>query len=218
MIGGVARYIAAQRFDRPLRIAIDGITAAGKTTLANELAAGIEGLGRPTIRLSMDGFHRPRDYRHRQGRDSAIGYYQDAYDFDAFARHVLTPLGPGGDRRYRERIIDLVSDQPIREAPALAEADAVVVVDGSFLQTRELAGLWDEVVFVDTTPREARERGVRRDAGQLGGPERAAALFDLRYHAACRIYVDDVDPRSAASVVIDNDDVERPILVRLGPG
>lgn len=143
----IADHLVARRLGHPLRVAVDGVTAAGKTTLARELAAAVDARGRHGIHLSMDGFHHPRAHRHRQGRDSAAGYYADAYDFPTFARTVLDPLGPGGDRRYRERIIDLASDTPVDEPPVTAARDAVLIVDGSFLQ-RDLA--WDEVVFVDT--------------------------------------------------------------------
>jgi uridine kinase len=197
-------------------VAVDGITAAGKTTLARELAAAVSDRGRPAIHLSMDGFHHPRAHRHRQGRDSAVGYYQDAYDFPAFARAVLTPLGPGGDRRYRSRIIDLAGDRQIDEPPLTAPADAVLVVDGSFLQRGELAHLWDEVVFADTSFPVARGRGTRRDAGLLGGLEDAEKAFDNRYHAACRHYLAEVDPVAHAGIVIGNDDVDHPDLRRLG--
>ena len=45
------------------RAAIDGIDAAGKTRLADELAPLIETLGRPVVRCSIDGFHRSRAER-----------------------------------------------------------------------------------------------------------------------------------------------------------
>ncbi|MFS8102485.1 gamma-glutamylcyclotransferase [Lentzea alba] len=161
----------------------------------------------------MDGFHNPRAIRHRQGRDSADGYYLDAYDFEAFSRLVLEPLGPGGDRKYRERIIDLRSDTPIEEPPVLAAEDLVLVVDGSFLQ-REL--VWDEVVFVDTPFEVARERGTRRDAELLGGLEQARRAFDQRYHAASRHYLAEVGPVDRASVVLGNADLANPALRRIG--
>lgn len=50
----------------------------------------------------------------------------------------------------RNRVIDLASDQQIDEPPVQAPPDAILIVDGSFLQRGELAGLWDDVVFVDT--------------------------------------------------------------------
>jgi uridine kinase len=197
----------------PLRVAVDGITASGKTTLARELTAAVTARGRSAAHLSMDGFHHPRAIRHRQGRDSADGYYCDAYDFAAFERLVLEPLGPGGDRKYRERIIDLRSDAPIDEPPVEAPQDLVLIVDGSFLQ-RELE--WDEVVFVDTPFEVARDRGTRRDTELLGGLEQAERAFDQRYHAASRRYLDEVDPATSATVVLGNADVTDPVLRRIG--
>ena len=211
----ITDHLAAQRPGHPLRVAVDGITASGKTTLARELAEALRAQGRPAIHLSMDGFHHPRAHRHRQGRDSALGYYQDAYDFDSFARLVLTPLGPGGDHRYRTRIIDLPTDQSIHEDPVQAPEDAALIVDGSFLQ-RELTGLWDQVVFVDTAFEIARERGTRRDTELLGGLEQARRAFDQRYHAASRMYLDQIDPAARADIVVGNDDVKLRILRRIG--
>jgi uridine kinase len=49
--------------DRIVRVAIDGVDGAGKTTFANELAEVVGGLGRPVIRASVDGFHNPRVVR-----------------------------------------------------------------------------------------------------------------------------------------------------------
>ena len=65
----------------PVRVAVDGIDAAGKTTLADELVPLLETRGRPVIRASLDGFHRPRSARYQRGADSAEGYYLDAFDY-----------------------------------------------------------------------------------------------------------------------------------------
>lgn len=213
VIARIADHLTSSGPDGPLRVAVDGITAAGKTTLARELAAAVASRGRPAAHLSMDGFHHPRAVRHRQGRESADGYYLDAYDFPSFRRLVLDPLGPGGDRRYRERIIDLRADTPIDQPPVLAAPNLVLVVDGSFLQ-RDLT--WDEVVFVDTGFAVARTRGSARDATLLGGLAEAERAFDQRYHAASRRYLAEVSPASKATVVVGNDDVTQPVLRRIG--
>ena len=39
-----------------LRVAVDGRTAAGKTSFGHELAAAIRSRGRPTLRASLDDF------------------------------------------------------------------------------------------------------------------------------------------------------------------
>lgn len=207
-VARLAQWVAGRRFGHPMRVAVDGVTASGKSTLARELASAVSELGRPVIQVSMDGFHHPRARRHRQGRESAIGYYEDAYDFGALARELLEPLGPAGNRRYRTSVIDLGTDtataEPVRGAPE----DAVLVVDGTFLQRPDIRDLWDERVWVDTPLEVARRRGVERDGDTLGGPEAAERLFAKRYHAAAQIYIDAVAPAERATVVFGNEHPE----------
>ena len=178
VIGRIADQLVARDPGHPSRVAVDGISAAGKTTLAGEIAVAVQARGRPVVRLSMDDFHHPRTRRHRQGRTSARGYYEDAFDFDALRRFVLAPLGPGGSRQYLSRVHDLATDQPTDDSPQPAPDHAVIVVDGSFLQNQQLAGHWDDVVYVDTSFATARDRGIRRDAAMFGGVERAGDLYD----------------------------------------
>jgi uridine kinase len=54
---------SARRAAQPLRVAIDGPDAAGKSTLAAERAAVLAG----AIVVSVDGFHRPSGVRRRHG-------------------------------------------------------------------------------------------------------------------------------------------------------
>jgi len=54
----LAGNIVSINRSHPLRVAIDGIDSAGKTTLADELVPLIEQQGSPVIRASIDGFHR----------------------------------------------------------------------------------------------------------------------------------------------------------------
>jgi uridine kinase len=215
LISEVAAIVCRDHLGHPTRVAIDGVTASGKSTFARELTAAVSELGRPAIHLTMDGFHHHREHRYRRGRLSADGYYQDAYDFAALAELVLIPLGPGGDHRYRTRVIDLASDAEIGEAPVQAPADAVVIVDGSFLQRPELAGFWDHRIFIDTDLAVARRRGTVRDARQLGGLGKAEHMYDVRYHAAARRYLADVDPAARATLIVENTDPEKP-RVRTG--
>lgn len=83
VVDQVARLLDVP-IDHPLRVAVDGVTASGKTTFANELGDAVRALGRPCVRVSMDGFHNPRATRYRKGRESPDGYYDDAYDFAGF--------------------------------------------------------------------------------------------------------------------------------------
>ncbi len=95
------RHLTAIERPYPLRVALDGGTAAGKTTLANELVASIMALGRPALRIAIDDFHLPRAERWGRGAGapSSLRYYEHAFDHIGI-RAALLPLGPDGDRRY----------------------------------------------------------------------------------------------------------------------
>ena len=65
----------AARISPGIRVGIDGVTASGKTTFADELAALLGGIAR----MSIDEFHRP----------NRGAYYHDSFDFEAFRAAVL---------------------------------------------------------------------------------------------------------------------------------
>jgi uridine kinase len=208
----LAACVCALHLAHPVRVAVDGTTASGKSTLARELTEAVAAIGRQVIHLSMDGYHYPRQHRWKRGPLSAEGYYEDAYDFEAFVKNVLTPLGPKGDRRFRERIIDLATDLAINEPAVVAPVDAVLIVDGSFLQRTELIDHWDYRIFVNTSFDVALARGLARDSEALGGMEAARTAYQSRYHAAAQLYILDRHPADTASVIVDNDDLDAPGL------
>jgi uridine kinase len=167
----LATRLASVSLGWPVRVAIDGRTASGKTTLANEVASLIRNKGRPVIRTSIDGFHRPKAARYARGRYSPEGYYYDARDLAAMMTLLLEPLGPDGDRLYRTQSFDLENDPPVEQEPQSAPADAVLVVDGTFLQRPELRNGWDIMIFVKASERTAERSGVARDSQRLGAEE-----------------------------------------------
>jgi uridine kinase len=210
VIARLAKLICDLELDHPTRVAVDGITASGKSTLAGEITTAVTALGRPATHLTMDGYHQPREHRYRQGRRSARGYYEDAYDFGAFVRNVLVPLGPGGNRCYRRAILDLKTDEPLMEDLVEVANDEIVVVDGTFLLGPELADHWDVSIFVDTSFAKALDRGLARDSTTFGGTSEAVRAYAERYHAAGHLYIRSVNPADRAMVIIDNEDLLHP--------
>ena len=67
----LAEQIAGIERLHPVRVAIDGIDAAGKTRLADELVKPVRGHGRQVLRASLDGFHRPRAERYVPAQQDA---------------------------------------------------------------------------------------------------------------------------------------------------
>ncbi len=212
MIREVVHRIVALPRTAPVRVAVDGRTASGKTTFADELAAGIQQTGRSVIRAQIDGFHRPKVERYRRGRMSAEGYYRDARDLDAVVSLLLGPLAPDGNRMIRTESFDLDADQPIDAEPWRADADAVLIVDGTFLQRPELAAHWDAAIYVRTSPAVCLQRGIDRDSTHLGGPEQTQRMYAERYQPAYEMYEQEASPEGSADLIIDNDDPAQPTV------
>ena len=148
-IAQLAVAIAGLQTGHPVRVAIDGVDAAGKSMLADELMEALRKAGRQVIRASVDGFHHPGERRYRRGRDSAEGYFLDWFDPAAVKQQLLLPLGPGGDRRFRTAVIDHRTDRAVDIPLQTAREDAVLLFDGVFLQRAELDGAWDLVIWVE---------------------------------------------------------------------
>src|SRR5262245_16743275 len=173
--------------DAILRVAVTGITASGKSTLATELVSRLNERGRRCVHLPVDGFHNPRSMRYRRGRESAEGYYRDAYDYAQLIGRALVPLGSPEERSYVARVFDLEADAPVETQPTRLDPGSIVICDASFLLRPEVREYFDYRVFVHTSFEEARARGVQRDAVALGGTREAERLYGQRYHAAQQI-------------------------------
>ncbi|MBJ7340381.1 MAG: uridine kinase [Mycolicibacterium sp.] len=210
MLRVVAARIPPSGDGRCPRVAVDGPDGAGKTRFADDLANVLLAQGRSVVRVSIDDFHRPRDERYRRGRDSPVGFWLDSYDYDRFHTDVLDPFGPGGSRRYRHAAHDVTADVAVAPAARVAEPGSILLVDGIFLLRDELADAWDLAVFLDVAVAETTTRMAERD-GTDPDPEHPRTR---RYIEGQRLYFAACEPRRRAEVLIDNNDFDRPRVLR----
>ncbi|MFD5260119.1 hypothetical protein ACFWJC_04660 [Bacillus wiedmannii] len=212
----IVNHILMLNLTHPTRVGVSGITASGKTTFANELAEEIKKRGLPVTRASIDDFHNPRVIRYAKGKESARGYYEDAHDYTAFKERLLKPLGPNGNLQYETISHNLITDMHVHNEPLLAQPNMVLIVDGTFLLKKDIEYLFDYKIFVDTDFEIARKRGVERETEAFGSYEEAEKIFLNRYHAACKMYIDEHNPKSCANVVFQNSDFHDPVVVFKG--
>lgn len=200
--------------DHRLRVAIDGLTAAGKTSLGHELAHRVASRGRRVLRASLDDFKRPWRDRHLYDRESGEGYYRNAFDPEAARRLLLKPSAPNADGVVALCSIDPITQIDHSSVTTPMPGNGVLIVDGMFAFRPEINHYWDLRIWVDVDPELSVRRGTRRDAGMVGSEIAAETLARDRYLAAERIYLDEVDPVAFVDVIIDNTDFTRPRLVR----
>ncbi|MEU8002248.1 uridylate kinase [Catellatospora sp. NPDC049111] len=206
----LAEAVGSVTVAHPTRVAIDGPPAAGKTTLADELADVLRKRGREVIRATIDDFVFPRARRYPRGEYSAEGCYLDAHDHDALNRVLLDPLGPGGDRRFQHAVYDRTADTVLSPPVKRAPADAVLVFDGVFLMRPELVDRWDLRVFVSTELDRTLDRAVIRERGVSSRAE-VERRWRERYIPSQRLYFAAVRPTDRADIIVHNDEPQHPV-------
>lgn len=178
-------------------VAVAGPPASGKSTLAADLVARLNGDGPKAALVPMDGFHLDnavlgaRGLLHRKGAPETF----DAAGF----RSLVARL------RDRAEVVvprfDRARDLAIAGAEVVDADCEVVVVEGNYLLFAEppwdgLAPLWDLRIFLDLPERELRARLIRRwrDHGLTEGEAVARAeandLANARRILAARLGAD----------------------------
>lgn len=202
----------------PLRVAIDGVDAVGKTTLADELYAELVPTGRQVIRASVDSFHNPEHIRRKRGSLSPEGFYYDSYNYDALEACLLIPLGPKGNRQYQTAVFDLQLDQPIQSPTRTAAQDAILLFDGIFLLRPRLITFWDLTIYLHADFSHTATRGIQRDSDLYGSADDAAIRYERRYIPGQKYYHQQVEPLDKADIIIDNSDLETPNFLKVPRG
>ena len=197
--------------DARLRVGIDGLTAAGKTSFGHELAERISSARRAVLRASLDDFKKPWRERHLYDRESGEGYYRNAFDYAAAVALLLEPAGVAGSGRCVLCSIDVLTQVDHSDVITSAESNAVLIGDGVFAFRPEINHHWDFRIWLQVDSQASLRRGTQRDQGWAGSA--AEAIHRDRYLVAERLYIEDVDLMRLADIVIDNSMFDRPRIV-----
>ena len=167
-------------------VAVDGDRTSGTSAFADDLGVALGLTGRKTYRASIDNFHSA--IAEQDAADTAAGYYATAYNYSLLQRVLIDPFKSGGSTGFVLAGFDEARDTGYQSKWMTAGADAILIVDGVFLQRPQLAGLWNYTVWVDVPE---------------SGPEDVRAEADA-------LYLREVGPRAKATAIIDNRDPEHP--------
>jgi len=194
----------------PLRVGIDGIDAAGKTFLSNELAAHLRAKGAEVLRASIDGFHNPKQIRQQRGALSPQGYYHDSFNYPLLKEYLLEPLAPAGKRLCRASAFDFKSDSPTLAEELCVTDGCILLFEGVFLFRPELLAEWDLKIFVDIDFQTSLERALQRDLELFGNQQEITRRYRERYIPGQQLYLESVKPKTRADIIFDNRDFMNP--------
>jgi len=205
--------ISDYKRDEVILLAIDGVDTSGKTFFADELRDEIK--NRPIIRISIDGFHNPREVRTRKGDLSPVGYYEDSFNYSFLETEVLKKLKVGSPEIY-SRSFDYRSDESRLEETYKIKVPpkAIVIFDGVFLLRERLNKYWDIRVFLDVSFETVIKRAKERDLDYFKDESLLLDKYNKRYIPGQKIYFEREKPILKADIVIDNNIYDDPHIVR----
>lgn len=202
---------AARRDGRPLILGISGIDASGKTLFARSLARHLQAREREVALIHLDDFHHPLAVRRRAG-DTCMGYWVNAFNLELLETHLLRPLHQQHRLEATLDLLDLDTDEFTKRRSWRITPEAVVILEGTLLLRPPLDRYLDLTVHLEIGFDEMLRRAAVRDARRFSADvesryRRKYIPIQQRYLAECR-------PQLRADVVIDNRDVDRPLVSR----
>jgi uridine kinase len=91
----------------------------------------------------------------------------------------------------------------------------VLLFEGVFLFRPELYAYWDFKIFVEVDLQTSLARALKRDPDLFGDSETIIKRYQKKYIPGQQIYLETVQPKSKADVIVANHDLMQPhIIVR----
>jgi uridine kinase len=210
----IAAHIIKHQKARPMLVAFDGVDAAGKTALADNVADCLRNRdGLTPVRISLDAFHHPREIRLSRGALSPEGYFHDSFNLERLRACVIRPVKNKAPALVCG-IFDYRRERELEPRILPVTDDIVVLFDGVFLHRDELFEAWDLSFFLDVTFETVRKRAKERHGGDFGSEEEIMERYARRYIPGQKLYLARCKPRERADFVIDNNDWEKPRLTK----
>ena len=207
LLRGLSVEIAHNYSRGRILLAVDGVLGSGTAEFADGLAATLRESGHDVFRASIDDFRAPRAERERDGADSPRGFYEDEYDYGTFRRVLVDPFRMPGSAGFQTAAFDAAADAPLDARWQTAGKDAVLIVDGVFLNRPEIHGVWHYSIYLEVPWETAYARlaaAGRADADPASPANRRTRDGQDRYLA-------EVFPRGVANAIVDNTDAEHPV-------
>ena len=180
-------------------IGIDGLGGAGKSTLANALSEHLQHTHHVIV-FHIDDFITPRNIRYNENYPEWECYYDLQWRYDYFVNDVLHPILETSCDHIEVELYDKENDTYYIEKYAVKNP-TIVIVEGVFLQRKELENIYDYMIYIDI-PEEVRlERVLGRDT-YIGNDAQITEKYVNRYFPAENYYIETCKPIDRADYVI----------------
>jgi uridine kinase len=164
--------------ERPLLVAIDGLSGAGKTTLVKTLKNELIKDNCKVIIIHIDDHIVERNKRYNTGHEEWYEYYYLQWDIKMLTSNLFETLHNNSNKitiPFYDKSTDTISTKQIT-----VTSDSIVIIEGIFLQRKEWRNFYDFIIYLDC-PRGTRfERVLNRDS-YIGDYQTRLNKYKRRY-------------------------------------
>lgn len=183
-----------------LVIGIDGLGGAGKSTISEKICTELENRNLPTILLHIDDFIHTREIRYNSAYPEWQCYYHLQWRYDYFIE-IINRLNNHADGNIEIALYDKNNDNYINKIYDIKKK-TIILVEGIFLQRKELQGIFDYMIYIDIPESVRMQRVLKRDT-YIGNAQQIIEKYENRYFPAERNYCKQYHPEQTADFIID---------------
>lgn len=183
----------------PLIVALDGLSGAGKTTLAKEIEEELNKKDYEVVTFHIDNHIVERNKRYQTGKEEWYEYYYLQWDVNLLAANLFEALSKGSNNIELPFYINS-ADSTSNKQVAIP-SNSIVLIEGIFLQRTEWRGYYDFIIYIDL-PRDLRyERVLNRDT-YIGEHQERLKKYQRRYWPGEDHYLEVEKPIAHADLII----------------
>ena len=182
-------------------LGIDGLGGAGKSTISEKICKELENNAIHTILLHIDDFIHTRDIRYNASYPEWQCYYELQWRYDYFIG-IVSRLKSVSNYSHEIELYDKDHDSYFTKSYSV-EQKTVLIVEGIFLQRKELQGIFDCMIYIDVPEDVRMSRVLKRDT-YIGNEQQIVDKYENRYLPAERHYFKEYCPDRIANFVIRN--------------
>lgn len=198
---------------KPLFVAVDGMTCSGKTTFARNLATALASKGYHTCSISIDDFCNPRELRYRSDEPEALQVYKYNFNEEFFLEKVLRPARDNRSLELKFTGLDPITDCYSRQVSYSLYAYSIAIVEGLHILKSVFNPYFDYRIMITVGPETQLNRARVRDVvDRHNSPEDIESKYLNRYRPSFEYYLQNDDPTAKIDLHIINDDPDSPIL------
>lgn len=181
-------------------IGIDGLGGSGKTTIVKPLQLQLQNENYHSYVLHIDDFIHPRSIRYNYSKDEWDCYYNLQWRYDYLVKEILSPIKNGELIDKDIELYNKENDNYFTERVNL-NYGSVLILEGIFLQRKELRDYLDFTVFLDVPQKIRLNRVLSRDK-YIGGFHDIKYKYENRYFPAEEKYILEYSPATSADLVL----------------